>query len=178
MNEHMRRAGLGMLVMLTACTAAQQSSAPQAAQDAVIATTLKAKLAAIDVDSTTAVRVDVHDGHVILSGEVRRAAQRKQFEMVAREAAGVKSVTDKTRVNTALRGARDSLGDAALATKVMGALAAQSGINAFSIHAAVRAGTVTLRGTVPTQAIKTTVLETARKVDGVKVLSDHLTVKE
>lgn len=179
-----RAAAATGLLLLVACTSAQQksaqdaaSAAPQQAQDAVIATGVKAKLAGIDVDSATAVHVAVENGNVRLSGEARSAGQRNQFEAAARSVGGVKSVNDTVRLNPNLRGARESLGDAGLAAKVMGAIGAQAGVNAFRIHAAVKDGDVTLSGSVPTAAIKTTVLETARTVAGVRSITDRIDVK-
>ncbi|MDQ6929395.1 MAG: BON domain-containing protein [Candidatus Eremiobacteraeota bacterium] len=184
MIVQIRAAAVTALLLLAACTSAQQksaqdatSAAPQQAQDAVIATGIKAKLAAIDVDSATAVHVAVDNGNVTLSGEARSRDQRNQFQTAARSVGGVKSVRDTTRVNPNLRGARESLGDAGLAAKVMGAIGAQAGVNAFRIHAAVKDGAVTLTGSVPTAAIKTTVLEAARKVEGVRTITDRLDVK-
>lgn len=172
------------LLALTACSSSQQkqaqdaaSAAPQQASDAVLAASVKTKLAAIDVDSATSVHVDVTNGNVTLRGEVRNPAQRGDFENAARSVGGVNGVTDNTRVNPKLRGARESLGDAALLTKVMGALAAQTGVNAFGVKGVARDGTVTLYGHVSTQAIKTTMLETARKINGVTSIIDKITIK-
>jgi len=175
---------IASILALAACTSGQQkqaadaaSAAPQQAADAVLAASVKTKLAAIDVDSATSVHIDVAHGNVTLSGDVRDPAQRAVFENAARSVNGVTGVTDNTKINPKLRGARESLGDAALVTKVMGAVAAQTGVNAFGVKAASRDGTVTLYGEVPTQAIKATMLETARKVNGVTSIIDKISIK-
>ncbi|MDP9018419.1 MAG: BON domain-containing protein, partial [Candidatus Eremiobacteraeota bacterium] len=62
-------------------------------------------------------------------------------------------------------------------TRVMAALAAQAGVNALSVKASAHDGVVDLTGTAPTQAIKSTLLETARNVKGVASLTDHVTLK-
>ncbi|GAC1390517.1 MAG: hypothetical protein NVSMB31_07580 [Vulcanimicrobiaceae bacterium] len=172
------------LMMTAACTSAQQksaqevaSAAPAQAQDALIAGSVKAKLATVDVDSTTAIHVDVQSGHVTLSGEARDDGKRRAFAQAAQSVNGVTGVTDNLKINAKLRGARESLGDAALATRVMGALAAQAGVNALTVKATAHDGAVVLTGTAPTQAIKSTLLETARNVNGVASLTDHVTLK-
>ncbi|MFN2528686.1 MAG: BON domain-containing protein [Candidatus Baltobacteraceae bacterium] len=184
MISRIRVAFIASLLALAACTSTQQkqaqdaaSAAPQQAADAVLAASVKTKLAAIDVDSATSVHVEVANGNVTLSGDVRNPAQRGVFENAARSVGGVTGVTDNTKINPKLRGARESLGDAALLTKVMGALTAQTGVNAFGVKGVSRDGTVTLYGHVSTQAIKTTMLETARKVNGVTSIIDKITIK-
>ena len=177
-------AGLLAMVLLAGCSASSQksaqdaaSAAPQAAQDALLAASVKTKLGTVDVDSTTSVHVDVDHGKVALSGEARTPAQRKQYEDAARSVNGVTSVTDELHVNPKLRGARESLGDAALAAKVMGAIAAQTGVNAVGIKAAAKDGTVTLTGSTDSMTKKTLIVDTARSVNGVAVLVDQITLK-
>ena len=184
MKMKIRLCAIAAVLALAACTSSQQksaqeeaSAAPQQAQDGLIAASVKAKLATIDVDSATAVHVDVARGHVTLSGEVRSASQRADFENASRSINGVTGVTDNTKVNSKLRGARETLGDAALATKVVAALAAQTGVNAASVKVAAHDGTVTLTGAAPSAAIKTTMIETARKTGGVRVVVDRIAIK-
>lgn len=184
MKSEIRLGVLAAVLALAACTSSQQksaqdeaSAAPQQAQDGLIAASVKAKLATIDLDSATAVHVDVARGNVTLSGEVRDRTQRADFENAARSVSGVNGVSDYTKVNPKLRGARESLGDAALAAKVVGALAAQTGVNAAGVKVAAHDGTLTLTGTAPSPAIKTTMLESARKTEGVRVVIDRIEIK-
>lgn len=177
-------AGLLAMVLLAGCSASSQksaqdaaSAAPQAAQDALLAASVKTKLGTVDVDSTTSVHVDIDHGKVVLTGEARTAAQRKQYEDAARSVNGVTSVTDELQINPKLRGARESLGDAALAAKVMGAIAAQTGVNAVGIKAVAKDGTVTLTGSTDSMTKKTLIVDTARSVNGVRVLVDQITIK-
>ena len=178
-----RVAAVVLAGLLAACNSGAQksaqdlaSAAPQQAQDALIAGSVHAKMVAIDVDAT-AVHVDVDHGHVTLTGEARTDAQRSAFESAARSVNGVTGVTDRVRLNSKLRGARESFGDAALVTRVMGAIAAQTGINAVSIKASAHDGAVTLTGTVKSQATKTSMLDTARRVNGVRAVTDRIEVR-
>ena len=64
-----------------------------------------------------------------------------------------------------------------LDAKVSAAIAAEAGVNAFDITPKSNNGIVTLTGHVPDERIHTTVLDTVRKVPGVKGVVDHLKVR-
>lgn len=66
--------------------------------------------------------------------------------------------------------------DAALTAQVAGVMAAQSGVNAFSIKPSAHDGVVTLTGKVPTPEIKATILDAVRKVHGVERIVDQITI--
>ena len=173
-----------VLCTLAACTgnvqkAAQNaaSSAPTQAKDAALAVAVKAKMATIDVDSAAAVHVDVTNGSVALSGEVRSQPVRKQFEDAARSVGGVRALVDRTIVNPKLRSVRESLSDAALLAKVDGTLVAQTGINALKVKTSARGGIVTLSGTVTSGATKQTMLDAVRKLGGVRGVVDRISVQ-
>ncbi|PZR58561.1 MAG: hypothetical protein DLM50_03530 [Candidatus Meridianibacter frigidus] len=172
---------LAALFMLAACGGSAQKSAQQAAsaapgeaKDALIAATVKTKVSAVDLDATTAVRVDVSDGRVVLTGEAKNEEQRREFENSARSVDGVKGVDDRTRINPHLRGAKETLSDAALTARVAGALAAETGINALAIKPTVHDGVVTLDGHVRSIATKQTMLQTVRGVGGVRSVVDRI----
>lgn len=64
--------------------------------------------------------------------------------------------------------------DAALKVRVMAAMADQAGGNVFHIGTDVRAGVVTLTGTVPTSQVEQTVVRAAAGVPGVKRVDNRL----
>lgn len=174
--------------ILAACTAQQQqsarqtvnsvaSSAPGGAKDALIATGVSARLAAIDVDAATSVHTSVRDGTVTLSGEARSRQERTNYERAARSIDGVTGVVDNVRVNPHLRGAREALTDAVLQTKVAGAIAAQTGVNVFHVKTSAHNGVVTLTGNAASRAIKETMLASVKKVNGVTRIIDNIQVK-
>ena len=66
--------------------------------------------------------------------------------------------------------------DAALKLRVTAAMATQAGANVFHIGTDVRAGVVTLTGTVPDSDIEATVVRAAGGVPGVKRVDNHLTI--
>jgi osmotically-inducible protein OsmY len=143
-----------------------------------LVTAVKAKLATVDADSTTAVNVNATgDGVVTLTGQARNAAQRASYDSAAASVNGVKRVVDHLQINPAMRGPKEQFSDVALGAKVAANIAAQAGVNAASVKPEVRDGVVTLSGTVPSASIKTTILNAVRKTTGVKNVVDRIEVK-
>jgi len=69
------------------------------------------------------------------------------------------------------------LRNAVLATRVASAIAAQTGVNAARVKPTARDGVVTLTGSAPTDAVKRTMLDTARRVRGVRNVVDKIEVQ-
>ncbi|HET9030272.1 MAG TPA: BON domain-containing protein [Candidatus Aquilonibacter sp.] len=67
--------------------------------------------------------------------------------------------------------------DAALTAAVAGAIAAQAGVNVFHITPSVSDGVVTLKGTAPTVAVKSTILDAVRRVHGVREIVDKVEIR-
>jgi len=176
--------GSAALAVLVACSGDSQkaaqnlaSSAPAQVKEAVVAAAVVTKLATIDLDSASAVHVGVAGGTVTLTGQVRSHAVRTRFDAAARSIGGVRSVDDRTTLNPKLRSVREKVSDAALAARITGVLAAQTGVNVLRIKIGVRAGVVTLSGTVPSKPVKETMLESVRRLDGVRALIDRIAVR-
>ncbi|MDQ2871944.1 MAG: BON domain-containing protein [Candidatus Eremiobacteraeota bacterium] len=165
------------VVALGACSARQQQQTSNQAKDGLIAAGVSAKLSAIDLDAASNVHVGVTNGAVTLTGQAHSSAERSQYDAAAKSVDGVTTLTDKLTVNPLVRGAKESLDDAALAAKVAGTLGAQTGVNAFHVKPTVRGGVVTLTGTVGSAATKTTMIESVRKLAGVKRVIDNIEVK-
>jgi osmotically-inducible protein OsmY len=187
-------APLAALVLLAACSTTQQDHTitidtgkpfggvtipPQAEasfKDGLLIAAIKAKLAADDFDSATRVHVSVHDGVATLTGAARSAAQRAKDAQLAGQVKGVTRVEDRLGVSPS-RDAKDA-GDVALAARITGALVAQTGINALSVHVSVRDGVVTLDGHAPSAAIKATMIAAAKGTSGVRNVDDRIAVRE
>ena len=170
--------------LMTACTqdvdqAAKSisTSAPAIVSDAGIAAQIEAGLVGIDADSALHVAVNVHGGDVSLSGRAKSAAVAQRFVESAKGVKGVKDVSSRIVVDPKLPSATTQAKDFALEAGVAGALVGQVGINAFSVKPSAHAGVVTLTGTVKSDAIKTTILQTARNAAGVKSVVDRIEVK-
>ena len=172
------------IVLLTGCSqdvdqAAKSiaTNAPAVIGDAGIAAQIEAALVGIDADSALHVAVDVHDGNVTLSGRAKSEAVARRFADAAKSVKGVKQVTSRVTVDPKLPSATTQGKDFALAAEVSAALLGQTGINAFSIKPSAHAGVVTLTGSVKSEALKATILQTARHTAGVKSVVDRIDVK-
>jgi len=160
-------------VFLAACSGTQQKQTQQSVQSGLLATEVAAKLATVNVDSATSVHVDATGSTVTLTGEARTAQDRSNYDAAARSVSGVTAVVDRIAINAKARSTRQTLADAALAAKVAGAIAAQAGVNVLHIRTTAADNVVTLAGSVPTAALKQTVLDAAKSAaDGSRVVDE------
>ncbi len=169
--------------------------------DPGLTTAVKSKLAADDTVKSYRIDVDTKDAVVTLNGAVDTAAARTRAVEVARGTEGVRDVVDRLTVtpgttpttgvddkvsNEAGDAPRkagdatdrddDSVGDAALTTKVKTKFLADNDISGLRIDVDSNNGIVTLTGNVPTAAGKALALKVARSTDGVKSVVDRLKV--
>jgi len=164
-------------VLLTACTQSQQAQTKTQANDALILAQIRTKITALDAATLSTVHLSVNNGRVALSGEVPNAGERTQIADAARTVSGVASVDDRIRVNPRAKTAAQITNDLELAAKVNGAIAAQTGINAFQISVKTDRGVVSLTGTVPTVAMHSTVLSAVKGVHGVRAVIDRIRIQ-
>lgn len=167
-----------LTIALAACNGSGDGGSGQGAapNDALLQAAVRAKLATVDVDSATAVNVEVSKGVVLLSGDAHSQLERLEYSHAARSVAGVRDVDDKLVVNPRMQGLRQQSSDATLAARVSTAIAAQAGINVFHIRTSAHDGIVTLQGTVPSSSIEQTIADTARGVSGVKRVDNRIVV--
>ncbi|MBV8117118.1 MAG: BON domain-containing protein [Candidatus Eremiobacteraeota bacterium] len=163
-------------VLLCACSGTQQKQTQQSLKSDVLATEVAAKLATVNVDSATSVHVDANGSTVTLTGEARTAQDRSNYDAAARSVSGVTEVVDHVAINANARSTRQTLADAALAAKVAGAIAAQAGVNVLHIRTMAVNNVVTLTGTVPTAALKQTVLAAAKSAAGGARIVDGVSI--
>lgn len=167
---------IGLAAALAACSAQQQRSASDTANDTYVTTAVGAKLASIDVDATTRIHISTEGGVVTLSGAAHDGAERAKFADAAKSVNGVKAVKDQMTIDPHAEGLRGQTSDAALAARISAAIAGQAGVNAFRVKPSVHQGNVTLTGTVPSASVHTTILQTVRGIDGVKTVTDRIAV--
>jgi osmotically-inducible protein OsmY len=180
----------GTLVALAGCTQQQSNAVSSAASnaaagaapaasavnDALLVARVEGAFVTIDPDSSLHVAVASHDGHVKLTGKVRTAASRDAFVAAAKKIDSVKSVDAALNVDPKMPTDQQAATDFALVVAVDSNIAAQAGINAFSVHVDAHAGTVTLHGSAPTRAIDQTIVDAAKHAPGVKNVRDRLKV--
>lgn len=159
---------------VTISTPTVPANATQTLKDGLLAAKIRAQVVSVDVDAATHLGVHVHDGDVSISGIVRNSSERAKVEAAVRKVSGVEHLQSNIRIDP--KAQSFSGGDFALAAHATASLAAQTGINAANIRVSAENGVVTLRGTVPTQSIKTTAVESVEHLGGVKNVVDELRV--
>jgi hyperosmotically inducible protein len=147
-------------------------------KDSLLTAAVRTKLLSEDIDSVKRVGVSVVAGVATLSGRVGSAAEKTRVVSAARSVRGVTSVEDTDlTVGSVGPSVAQSVDDAGLAAKVEGAMVAQAGVNVSGVGVKTKAGVVTLTGHVPTAAIKSTMVEAAKKASGVRNVIDQIVVK-
>jgi len=168
-----------MLCSLAACNSGSQNMpSPDVthleaeANDALLITTIKAKLITVDIDSTASLGVHVDHGVVTLTGAVRTAAARARTVAAAKSVHGVRLVRDQLRVDPRVPNVQDRFGDAALAGRIAAAIFTQTGSTAVRVN--VHQGDVTLHGNVTDPRIRDAAVDTARHTTGVRSVRDEM----
>jgi osmotically-inducible protein OsmY len=134
------------------------------------------------------VRVKVRNGVATLEGDVATAAQKAEAERIAK-IDGVtrvenkidvdpdedKSVTDRVKAGLSKTG--ETITDAWITTKVKWFFLGEDELKGSDINVDTNNKTVTLKGTVKTQAGKQKANQLARDTDGVSKVVDQLVIK-
>ena len=81
------------------------------------------------------------------------------------------------KVEQAVDAGAVKLKDAGITTSINAGLAADSNLSAMKINVDTMAGSVTLKGTAPTEAARQRATEIAQQKDGVRSVDNQLTVK-
>jgi hyperosmotically inducible periplasmic protein len=150
--------------------------------DAGITTAVKTKLAANDEVKAYQIDVDTKEKVVTLSGNVDTRQAKTRAVELARATDGVTNVIDNitVRETTAAVPPPDAERvvylDSAVTTSVKTKLLADPSVRGLKIDVDTRDGVVTLTGQVATQAEKDQALKLARETDGVKSVTDMLTI--
>jgi len=158
-------------------------SAACAQTDAGITTAVKTKLAADADVKAYQIDVDTSNKVVTLSGSVDTATAKTRAVEIARGTDGVANVVDNIRVTataaapTMPEAERAVFSDPSLTTSVKSKLIADDLVKARNIDVDTRDSIVTLTGEVRSQAEKDQALKLARETDGVKSVTDRITVK-
>jgi osmotically-inducible protein OsmY len=121
------------------------------------------------------IAVEVHDGTVILRGLVPAYSQRSLAEDNAFQVEGVVTVDNQLTVD--FPAAQGIPTDGEISANIINALSWDPAIDATSIHVAVRASVVTLKGTVASYWQKHRAGEIAEHMAGVSGVQNELKVK-
>ena len=131
--------------------------------------------------------IDVSGGSVTLGGTVHHKATQELAEEVALSVDGVKDVTNDIKlapsdssqppVARAVGKAERETDDAILESRVKLKLIDNLGMKAFKVEVEAADGTVSLRGMLPSEAMKDTAITATKGTSGVKKVIDLITVK-
>jgi osmotically-inducible protein OsmY len=135
------------------------------ANRAYLVSAVEAKLVGIDADAATTVHVSVRGGIATLSGQAHSAAERNRYASAAKSVRRIVAVQNKLSVNPH-------------SARVTAAIAAQAGLNVVNVRPSASRGVVTLRGTVPSRSVDKTIVQTVRRVRGVKSVVDRTIIGE
>ncbi|HXT00856.1 MAG TPA: BON domain-containing protein [Elusimicrobiota bacterium] len=158
--------------------------------DSWITTKVKSELAAHKDVSAMHTHVTTEDGVVTLTGNAKTTAEKQLTEQYAAGVEGVKKVDNRLVVIAPrMRGesrmekegagsaAIDKLDDASITARVKTALADHHGTSALHTDVDTKDGAVTLKGTAESDAQKTLAEKVARRVHGVRSVTNDLEVK-
>jgi osmotically-inducible protein OsmY len=121
------------------------------------------------------IKIQSQDGAVTLTGTVSEEAHRGLAQETVAGLPGVKSVDNKLEVKGA---APATNSDAWLRDKVKFTLLFHRSVNAGATEVEAKAGVVTLRGKAASQAQKDLTAEYAKDVEGVKEVTNEMTVSK
>lgn len=178
-----------VLVLVSGCDSRQKdapASAPAAPatsvgteiDDSIVTTKVKSALLADPDVKGFDLKVETRKGEVMLSGFVDNQAQADRAIQVAKSVEGVKAVTNKMSLKEGAVTVGDKLDDGIITTKVKSALLSDPDIKSFDIAVVTRNGEVQLSGFVDNQTRIDHAIELARAVDGVKSVTNEMSVKK
>ena len=155
--------------------------------DTGITTAVKGKLAVDNDVKAYQIDVDTKNKVVTLSGNVETAMAKSRAVEIARTTDGVASVVDNMQVTGAVAAQPESyppaaeravFSDAALTASIKTKFAADPLVSALRIDVDTMNQVVTLNGEVKSEAERDQAIKLAREVDGVKSVTDRLTLKK
>jgi len=167
---------VAFIALLLAAPVQAQESTPDAADDSVIAATIKAGLLDNRNTSATRINVDSYQGVVQLSGFARSEGEKAAATEVAEGVTGVKKVLNSVAVAPATSmGTR--LDDSLVTGKVKAALMDAADVKSLHINVETHDGVTQLAGFVATAAMKDKAEKITAGIDGVKSVDNVLVVK-
>ena len=120
--------------------------------------------------------VDVYQGHVLLTGSVKKAEDRARAEDLARKVKGVGEVFNEIQV-TEEGGLSASAKDFAIETKLKANLLAAKGVTSINYRWRSVNGVVYFLGVARSQEELDKVLTLARQMEGVRKVVSHVFIK-
>jgi len=146
--------------------------------DSAITTKVKSALLGDPDVKSFDIKVETRKGEVQLSGFVDTQAQMDRAIAVAKGVEGVKSVDNKMSLKTTSTTVGEKLDDGIITTKVKAALLGDSGVKSGDIGVVTRDGEVQLSGFVDSQSQIDRATEVTQGVEGVKKVTNEMSIKK
>jgi hyperosmotically inducible protein len=146
--------------------------------DSVITTRVKSALLADPGVKSSDIKVETRKGKVQLSGFVDTLARIDYAVALTRRVEGVKAVENNMSVKSGRATVGSTIDDGVVTARVKSALLSDPGVKSFDIAVVTRKGEVQLSGYVDNQTQVNRAVDAARAVEGVKSVSNEMSVKK
>ena len=162
----------------TSVMASPRTSVGTEIDDSVVTTKVKSALLSDPEIKSLDIKVETRKGEVMLSGFVSNQAQAERAIQVARGTAGVKLVSNKMDLKDGAASVGNTVDDGVITAKVRAALLGDPSINSTDIAVVTRKGATQLSGFVNDQTQISRAIDLTRMVDGVKSVTNEMSVKK
>ena len=162
---------------LVATAPASPSVGTQIDDSVVTAKVKSALLADPDVKSND-LKVETRNGEVMLSGFVNSLTQMDRALLVARGVQGVTDVANKMTLKEGVATVGNAVDDTIITAKIKSALLADPNIKSLDIAVVTRKGEAQLSGFVDNQTQIDHASELTRAVEGVKLVTNEMSIKK
>ncbi|MEO8442333.1 MAG: BON domain-containing protein [Betaproteobacteria bacterium] len=146
--------------------------------DTVVTARVKAALLADPTVKSYGFKVDTRKGEVQLSGFVDDQAHIDRAVEITRAVPGVRSVDNKVSLKSADRTVGNKVDDGIVTARVKAAFVADASVKSLDVAVATRKGEVQLSGFVDNQGQIDHAIEVARGIEGVRSVSNQMSVKK
>ena len=146
--------------------------------DSVVTAKVKSALLADPDIKSLDFKVETRKGEVQLSGFVDNQTQIDHATVVTRAVAGVRNIDNKMSLKGAATTVGNKVDDSIVTTRVKSALLNDANIKSFDIAVVTRKGEVQLSGFVDNRTQIDRAVEVASGVEGVRKVSDEMSVKK
>jgi hyperosmotically inducible protein len=146
--------------------------------DSVVTAKVKSALLADPDIKSLDFKVETRKGEVQLSGFVDNQTQIDHATVVTRAVAGVRNIDNKMSLKGAATTVGNKVDDSIVTTRVKSALLNDANIKSFDIAVVTRKGEVQLSGFVDNRSQIDRAVEVASGVEGVRKVSDEMSVKK
>jgi hyperosmotically inducible protein len=149
-----------------------------AIDDSFVTASVKSALLAEEAVKSLDIKVETHNGEVLLSGFVNDQSQIDLAHKVASGVSGVKTVDNKLSLKGPPATVGETAEDIILTTKIKAALLSDASVKSFAISVETHKGEVQLSGFVNNQGQIDRATTLARGVTGVLKVQNDLSIKK